>query len=76
MRGRVILHLLQTPQKELPKDVFDGLPKLYRLGLRNNKLTELPSGVFDDLPSLQHLTLVGNPGAPFDVNLPGVQVVQ
>ena len=39
-------------------------------------LDDIYPGVFDGLPLLEQLYLEGNPGAPFALNLPGVQVIQ
>ena len=70
--GTVYLH--HNKLTELPEDVFDGLPRLGTVYLHHNKLTELPEGVFDCLPELSKLWLSHNPGAPFDLNLPEVEV--
>ena len=70
------LYLSDNDLTELPEDLFDGLDALRWLDLQGNDLTELADGLFDGLDNLRMLFLQDNPGAPFTLDLPGVQIHQ
>ena len=52
----------------LPADLFQGLPALRTLSLKNNQLPTLPIGIFQGL-SLTSLVLTGNPWVSFPANI-------
>ena len=66
-----VLWLDQNRIAELDKDAFKGLASLTDLDLDNNQISDLPEGIFDGLADLDTLSMLGNPGAPFvlDVGL-------
>ena len=58
----------------LPSGVFSGLGNLDTLSLDRNQLGTLPPGVFSDLGNLRTLDLSGNPGVPFVVARPRLEL--
>ena len=63
------LHLHQNRLETLPDGVFSDLSSLIWLNLFDNELSRLPAGMFTGLSALAAVSLLGNPGAPFELVL-------
>ena len=63
------LHLQRNRLEALSEGVFSDLSSLIWLNLFDNRLSRLPSGMFVGLSALSAVSLLGNPGAPFELVL-------
>lgn len=56
----ISLSIIKNHAKEIPSGVFQDLPKLKRLVLRDNNISNITDGAFKNLPKLEILLLSGN----------------
>ena len=70
LTGLKVLHMNHNDLLTLDEDAFSGPTRLEELYLNNNNLVEVPEDTFLGLTSIRDLRLYGNPGVPFDLNLP------